>query len=522
MRVFLNYVKIKAKLAFVVAICGTALIATTMLGTSVLHQRMMVDRQEQTRRIVQVARSVVLGWYDQMRSAGLSTEKAQSGAIAALRAIRYGNNDYIFIQGYDGATVLNPNRPDLEGVSRPNATDPDGVPVMKLEIEAAKNGGGFVRYRFTRGPSADLIPKLSYMLGFDPWQWAIGSGTYIDDIEADFRSSLLEVSGIALSIFAIAMLAAYFVHQNVATSLLVLRDKMIKLADGDLGVDLAEVDRRDEVGEMADAMRVFKENAEAAQLLEAEREKRRELEYAMNHADRVDSLGRLASGIAHDLNNALVPVLAMTKSVMLRQAKGSREYANLDLALMGAQRARELVQQILAFGRKQAIEYRDFDVAQVVNDGIRMLRAVLPSTIRLESAVEPIPAIHGDAGQINQVLVNLVTNSSHAIGDEPGTITVTVSKEDEVYIRLSVADNGCGMDEKTAARLFEPFFTTKEAGKGTGLGLSVVRGIVTSHGGTIAVKSTPGHGTRFDVLLPIAQRAAPATLLDAARLIASG
>jgi signal transduction histidine kinase len=520
--VYLNYVKIKAKLAIVLAICGAALIATTMWGASVLHQKMMADRQEQTKRIVQVAQSIVQGSYDQMRSAGLSTDKAQSAAIAALRAVRYGNNDYIFIQGYDGATVLNPNRPDLEGISRPNATDPDGVPVMELEIAAARNGGGIVRYRFTRGPSKDLVPKLSYMMGFDPWQWAIGSGTYIDDIDADFRSSFRDMSVIALSIFAVAMLAAYFVHQNVATSLRVLRDKMMKLASGDLSVSLAEADRRDEIGDMASAMRVFRENAEAAQLLEAEREKRRELEYAMNHADRVDSLGRLASGIAHDLNNALVPVLAMTKSVMLRQAKGSREYANLDLALMGAQRARELVQQILAFGRKQAIEHRDFDIAQVVNDGIRMLRAVLPSTIKLESEIDPVPPIHGDAGQINQVLVNLVINGSHAIGDERGTITVTVAEGDEACIRLSVADTGCGMDEKTAARLFEPFFTTKEVGKGTGLGLSVVRGIVTSHGGSIAVKSSPGHGTRFDVLLPIGQQAARATPLEPSQLVASG
>jgi signal transduction histidine kinase len=158
----------------------------------------------------------------------------------------------------------------------------------------------------------------------------------------------------------------------------------------------------------------------------------------------------------------------------------------------------------------------------VINDGIRMLRAVLPSTIKLESEIDPVPPIHGDAGQINQVLVNLVINGSHAIGDERGTITVTVAEGDEACIRLSVADTGCGMDEKTAARLFEPFFTTKEVGKGTGLGLSVVRGIVTSHGGSIAVKSSPGHGTRFDVLLPIGQQAARATPLEPSQLVASG
>jgi signal transduction histidine kinase len=504
---FLNGLKIKAKLALLLSVSAAALIATLALGASFLHHKMVTDREVQTRLLVEAALSIIQSSYDRTRTAGMSTEDAQAAAIATVRWMRYGDNGYYFIQRYDGIVVLNPNRPELEGQQRWDAVDPDGVARVRIQIEAAQRGGDFVRYGFPRAGSKDPVQKLSYIAGFEPWRWAIGTGAYVDDIEAEFRSSLLQLGLIASAIFSAALIFAYFINHNVGTSLLWLKDKMERLANGDLTVEIDEAERGDEIGAMAKAMRVFKENAQAAQLLEAEREKRRELEYAMNHADRVDSLGRLASGIAHDLNNALVPVLAMTKSVMLRQPKTSREYANLDLAMMGAQRARELVQQILAFGRKQAIEYRDFDVAQVVNDGIRMLRAVLPSTIKLESAIDPIPTIYGDAGQINQVLVNLVTNSSHAIGDDRGTITVSLKRDDDARVRLSVADNGCGMDDKTAARLFEPFFTTKEAGKGTGLGLSVVRGIVSSHGGTITVSSAPGQGTRFDVVLPIARQA---------------
>jgi two-component system cell cycle sensor histidine kinase/response regulator CckA len=144
-------------------------------------------------------------------------------------------------------------------------------------------------------------------------------------------------------------------------------------------------------------------------------------------------------------------------------------------------------------------------VAQALNDGIRMLRAALPSSIKLEALIDSVPTIYGDPGQLNQVLVNLVTNASHAIGDLPGTITVALSGDDPGQVRLTITDTGSGMDEQTAARLFEPYFTTKEAGKGTGLGLSVVRGIVISHGGTIVVKSALGRGTQIDVVLPIAQ-----------------
>jgi signal transduction histidine kinase len=281
---------------------------------------------------------------------------------------------------------------------------------------------------------------------------------------------------------------------------------MERLAAGDLSVEIDEADRRDEIGEMGKAMRVFKQNAIAARLLDAEREKRRELEMAVSHASRIDALGRFAGGIAHDLNNALVPVLAMTKLVSSHLTKPSREFANLELAIMGAERAKDLVQQILAFGRKQSGEPRDFDPAQVVADGVKMLRASFPPTISLDTNIDRVPMLRGDPGQLNQVLVNLAINGVHAIGDQPGTITISLRPEGDGFIRLAVADSGSGMDEKTKARMFEPFFTTKEIGKGTGLGLSVVRDIITAHGGAISVESAPGKGTRIDIVFPAAQR----------------
>jgi two-component system cell cycle sensor histidine kinase/response regulator CckA len=311
---------------------------------------------------------------------------------------------------------------------------------------------------------------------------------------------LLHLILIAGAIFGCAIFCAYLIHGNISRALGRLKVTMEVLAGGELAVEIPEVDRNDEIGDMAKVMRIFKDNAAAARMFEAERAKRREREVAVQHADRVDALGRLASGIAHDLNNALVPVLAMTKSVIVRYPKESREYTSLELALMGAQRARELVPQILAFGRKEAIEYREFDLTQAVSDGIKLLRASLPSTIRLVTTIEPVPAFHGDRGQLYQVLINLVTNAAQAIGDRPGSITVALHADLAEGVQLTVTDSGSGMDEQTIARMFEPFFTTKARGKGTGLGLSVVHEIVKSHGGTITVHSTPGEGTRIDVV----------------------
>jgi len=502
----LNRLKIKAKLGLLLAVSALSLIATIVLGASFLHHKIVADREEQTQRQVETAVSIIQSWYDKEQSGKLSRWEAQAGAIAALRPLRYGNNDYFFIQRYDGVVVLNPNLPKVEGQNRSGYRDADGVRRVQVQIDTAKRGGGIVYYRMPRAGTDRQIAKVSYIAGFDPWQWAVGTGVYIDDIAAEFLAILARLVLIASAIFGIATVFAYFVNHNISAALGQLSAQMERLAAGDLSVEIDEAERKDEIGEMGKAMRVFKQNAIAARLLEAEREKRRELEMVMNHAGRLDALGRLAGGIAHDLNNALVPVLAMTKVAMSRLKKESREHANLELVLMGAGRARELVQQILAFSRKQAIEQREFDLAPVVADGIKMLRASFPSSIKLEAEIDAVPTIYGDPGQLNQVLVNLVTNGAQAIGDKPGTVTISLGADGDGQVRLAVTDTGCGMDEPTRARMFEPFFTTKELGKGTGLGLSMVHGIIAAHGGTISVQSAHGRGTRIDVVLPAAQR----------------
>jgi PAS domain S-box-containing protein len=240
-------------------------------------------------------------------------------------------------------------------------------------------------------------------------------------------------------------------------------------------------------------------------------QRHRELEAQLHHSQRLEALGTLAGGIAHDLNNALTPVVALTKLVVGRLAEGTRERNNLEIVIKGASRARDLVKQILAFSRKEKQRRESVDLAGLLREALPMLRASLPSSIRLEQSIAPTPPVIGDPGQLHQVVVNLVTNAAQAIGEAPGTITLSLAPDGAArHVRLSVADNGCGMDEATRLRAFEPFFTTKRVGEGTGLGLSVVHGIVASHGGRIAVDSRPGEGARFDIDLPVAREASAA------------
>jgi len=503
----LDRLKIRQKLALVLALSGMSVVAAIALGALFLHQKMVADREEQTREVSAVVLGMVKFWYGEGTSGHMTRAEAQKAAVAALRPLRFGHDGYLWINRYDGLTILHAAHPEFEGHNRREVVDPDGVPNVQRAIAAAQNGGGFVHYRFTRPGGTEAVAKISYNVGFDPWQWAIGTGVYVDDIESEFRASVLRLGLIAAAIFAAAAVSALLVNRNVSASLGRLKSKMERLATGDLSVGIDEAQRADEIGDMGRAMVVFKDNAVAARQLEEEREKRRELETLVSHAGKVEAIGHLAGGIAHDLNNALVPVLAMTKMAMSRLPKDSRAYANLDLAMLGANRAKGLVEQILTFSRKEEIKMRDFDPAPVIADGVRLLRASLPTPIRLVSKIDPAPAIHGDPGQLYQILVNLVANSAYAIGDRPGLITVTLLVPSPSEVRLSVSDTGCGMDEATKARMFEPFFTTKPVGQGTGLGMAVVRGVVLAHHGTIAVESRRGEGTRIDVSLPPAAAA---------------
>jgi PAS domain S-box-containing protein len=238
--------------------------------------------------------------------------------------------------------------------------------------------------------------------------------------------------------------------------------------------------------------------------------KRLELEAQLLHAQKLESLGTLAGGIAHDLNNALTPIVALSKLVQATLPEASRSHRNLEIVRQAGMRARDLVKQILAFSRRETPKMELVQLSALVDDTLAMLRATIPATIRIDVSNEDVPPVIADPGQLQQVLVNLATNAAQAIGSGMGTIAVTLSgKAGGGDVCLSVTDTGCGMDDATCRRIFDPFFTTKPAGEGTGLGLAVVHGIVSSHGGRIDVTSAPGAGTRFEVHLPIAPRATP-------------
>ncbi|HKP60813.1 MAG TPA: ATP-binding protein [Polyangiales bacterium] len=252
---------------------------------------------------------------------------------------------------------------------------------------------------------------------------------------------------------------------------------------------------------------------ETAERKSAERAKL-DLEVQLRQAHKLEALGTLAGGIAHDFNNLLGVMIALTDLIEWEQGNPAQVRLHLDDMRATTRRASDLVRQILSFSRRQKFERRPLRLDAPLQEALKMLRATLPSTLRIDALIDSdAPLVLADPTQINQVLVNLATNAAHAIGESQGNLWVSM-KSCELeensqsglragrYVRLSVRDDGAGMDAATAARVFEPFFTTKPAGQGTGLGLTIVQGIVAEHEGHITLKSEPGLGTSFEILLP--------------------
>jgi PAS domain S-box-containing protein len=245
---------------------------------------------------------------------------------------------------------------------------------------------------------------------------------------------------------------------------------------------------------------------------------RRELETQLRESQKMEAIGVLAGGIAHDFNNVLAGILGNVALAIQDLPPEHPAAQSLQQIRKAGLRGRGLVQQILAFARRQPREVVSCELRPLAQECLALLRSTLPAGVTLDTTLSDVPLfVMADATQIEQVLMNLCTNAWHSLGGKPGRIAVTLAGVDldggaarqlgagltpGAYACLTVADSGRGMDAQTRARIFEPFFTTKPVGEGTGLGLAVAHGIISAHGGVIRVQTALGEGSRFEIYLP--------------------
>ena len=234
---------------------------------------------------------------------------------------------------------------------------------------------------------------------------------------------------------------------------------------------------------------------------------RERLEAELRQAQKLEAVGRLASGIAHDFNNVLTAISGNAHLVRADLATGSASVDDVDEVLAAANRARDLVSQLLAFSRRRPAEPRPVAVDVALDALTPMLRRLVPAHVEIDAQLAaPSVAVRIDPIELDQIVLNLVVNAVDAMPDGGRLAISTAPIGDRV--RLTVRDTGLGMDEATRSHIFEPFFTTKPIGQGTGLGLSTVFGITQRAGGTITVETAPGRGTSFAIDLTVVEPAA--------------
>jgi two-component system NtrC family sensor kinase len=349
----------------------------------------------------------------------------------------------------------------------------------------------------------------------------------LDDIDRTMRTSVLGIAGFSLGFIVVASVSVgFFVHRLVYLPLRDVETGARRVSTGHLE-EAIPVRSGDEFGELAasfNAMTAALRNSQAelrewGRTLEQKvQDRTKELRKAQAEAvrgEKLASVGLLAAGIAHELNNPLTGVL--TFSTLLRQKlpDGSPDAEDLDLVIRETKRCAAIIKRLLDFAREKPPEKKFADLNRIIEDTARIVER--PAHLR-DIAItldldRNLPPIWVDADQITQVVMNMLVNAQHAI-DENGSITIRSRRVAEPkspepgapavpMAEIAIIDTGCGIPERNLQRIFDPFFTSKEVGKGTGLGLSVSHGIVKAHGGAIEVDSKVGEGSTFRVYLPL-------------------
>jgi signal transduction histidine kinase len=384
---------------------------------------------------------------------------------------------------------------------------------------------------FEFGEHDDNVYYLSVPVQLDSSLALLELGFDEEPTRLGIQGARTTIQNIVLIYLAVSVVLAILLSNVLSRPLRRLRHNSRHIASGDYARQISTSSKIFEITELSRDLEHMRSTlvginarleGEIASRVAAEAE-RRKAEVHLRHVHRLQSMGTLAGGVAHEFNNVLLPILLYTDLALEDLPDDSAVRPNLERVMKLAKRAKGLSEQILTFGRPsgEAMVLMP-DIAPVIDEAMSMVRALIPATIEIHLRFErPVGSVICNANELQQLVVNLCSNAFQALAKGSGSIGVKldncrVGKElaeqhsrlaEGAYVRLTVSDDGEGMDFATIDRMFEPFFTTREVGKGTGLGLSVVHGIVSKHNGEIVVSSEVGIGTKIEVYFPQADAA---------------
>jgi len=441
----------------------------------------------------------------------------QRELLERIGKIKFGKDGYIFVVDYEGKTLWNEERKNLEG-KKVWATDiPGGADIIRKARKAAeKPGGDFVQYTWYRRNSDKPLPKISFVKGVRDWQWLVGAGVYLDEInpvieekrvalEKNVRGQVIKIIGLFILIFVVVLFITLFFSRRLRKEFDVFISFFKKSAVNNETIDKKKLFAQE-----------FKILADSANRMAEERQK---MEAELQKAHKLESLGLLAGGIAHDFNNLLTGVLGNISLAKAYANSRDEIYKALVQAEKATVKSKQLTQQLLTFASGGAPIKKVHDIADLLKESVTF--SLRGSNVKPEfHLADNLRAVEADEGQMNQVLNNLVINAAQAMpsggivrvstanvnpGKNPG---LPLSLADRRYVKIAVEDSGTGIPEELLPKIFDPYFTTKP--KGSGLGLTSAYSIIANHEGYIDVKSRPGQGTTFTIYIPASDKKIPA------------
>ncbi|MCP4716884.1 MAG: GHKL domain-containing protein [Deltaproteobacteria bacterium] len=447
--------------------------ATFFLLIPTIEENSLDRKREMIRELTNSAWNILAKLEHDQQLGLITREQAQQRAVDQIRNLHYGQEmkDYFWINDMHPHVVIHPYRSDLNGKDVSNYTDPDGKYVFREMVDVVKqNGSGYVYYKWqSRDNKYHIVPKISYVKGFTPWGWIIGTGIYIEDITAEIASITQNVIYFSLGIllFISLMLASiisvsYKAHQQQ------------KKAEKELA----------------------------------------KTQKSLALAEKMASLGQLSAMVAHEINNPLSGILSYAKlsaRYLGREPVEASTLAELkeNLALIAseAKRCGDIVKNLLLFAKRSLGEVSEVHLNEVINVSTKVIdHSAKMKDIELVAELDiGDDAVRCDAGAVQQILVSLIVNAIEA-SEQGNKIVVKTDYHDNNQVTIKLIDHGEGIPQQVLPHIFDPFFSTKESNKSLGLGLSAVYGIVQRHAGAIHVESKVGQGTEFTITLPRTQK----------------
>lgn len=452
------------------------ILALFMFVIPTIEKNSMDRKREMIRELTNSAWNILAKLDNDEQLGVLTRDQAQKQAIDQIRNLQYGQKmkDYFWINDMHPRMVIHPYRTDLNGSDLSDYKDPNGKRVFVEFVSVVKkDGSGYVDYMWQDRDNKNIVvPKTSYVKGFAPWGWIIGTGIYIGDVQAEINLLIRSVTKIAgVILLLMLLLLAIIIRQSYRTQ----------------------------------------------KQLWIEEEELKKTQASLFFSEKMASLGKLSAMVAHEINNPLSGILSYARLSSRYLDKAACDpgmakeiHANLTFIADEAKRCGNIVKNLMLFAKRASGEVKEAHLNEIIDLSLKVIdHSVKMKNLALRKEIDQgDDVIQCDPGAIQQILVAMIVNSIESSSPE-GSIIVSTDCHDPACVRIMLKDFGEGIAPEMLPHIFEPFFSTKESNKSLGLGLSVVYGIVQRHGGTIHVDSRIGTGTEFVITLPRTQQTLP-------------